>query len=492
MTRRSAALPVGLPLAVAAPMRKPTTSFAIITGLCGLLAACVVDDDTPIDQIDQAICNDTEENPCDDPEGGTREPRPEKPRVVGRDFDKTDGHELTVQFTVDDDWTSYRLEKRRTGASWGFATSGTPTVDETRTYKDSGKGHDERWCYRLQATNAAGTAISNEACGLTETPDDRVPNPRVHRLQLLVKVAGFSDAGTENMITAHLSTMTVPGVHFNALNPAPRLEGDDWIDSFASGREFTYELELRQVQRVRDISEIRIHNSGDDALCIERLELLVNDTPAFEKFFGPTPSTAACIETQYGSSHGPTLLVAFDELRASPDFTSFVSPELDLNTGIIRRDEIERRVEAVVGNFIWADERVWWGDFHGDRAVEASFVDPQTLHFDLDLQGDGFFSNFEIDLDLDVRVGIGVTEGGFGLAFDVIDVETSAAYPFWSEVIGYSLGIVVGTGVYDVEWLIERLVEDAIESGFTVEGTPVSIGGVCVTEDAELVFGCTP
>jgi hypothetical protein len=484
---------------------------ARVIGLCGLLlvvgaVGCVAtggddefaDDefaDDELGQIEQSICADP---PCEgDPEGGGQRPVPAAPRVIAGAWSSTFGTgNLTVQWTIESGWTHFTVEKRPFGGSWTFFNGGPNPNPGTRSLTDHGKTADSRWCYRLRATNAAGSGTSPQACGLTPSPASET-NPELNRLQLRIEVADVTDAGSESKVSSRLNSLSFPPMHFNALNPAPRKVNGNWVDSFERNVNFVYELELKEARRLRDITEISIRNWGDDALCIERAVLLVNGQVVLNKLFGLTASTCRWIETDSGGT--PEVVIPFEELRATPGFTNFVNPDFSPS---IPRAEIEARVEAVVGNLIWG-ERARWGKFSGDRAVEAQFVGPQTLHVDLDLEGlvGGPLPNVEIDLDFDAFIELtGNATNGWNLRFDIFNLGTTADFPWWAETVVFALGA-IGVGVYDIMFFIERYIEDAIEEQFDLEAQEFPLGEGCpspfrttvrVTPEAGLQFECVP
>ncbi|HLL22029.1 MAG TPA: hypothetical protein VK427_07855, partial [Kofleriaceae bacterium] len=278
------------------------------------------------------------------------------------------------------------------------------------------------------------------------------------------------------------------------LNPAPRLVGNSWIDSFARNTTFTYELSLGSIRSLRDITEISLRNTGADALCVERIDLLVNGGTAMTKNFG---ATCRNIETESGSPHQPEIVIPFEELRATSSFTGFVSPGF----APITRGEVEARLEGLVGEKIW-NTKAKWGKFSGNRAVEASRTNASTLHVDLDLEGIiNNLPNVEVDVDFDLVVALARSGAGWNLTFDVTNIVAGADFPWWTEVLGGSLGVVVGGVTYYGIEALERHIEEQIQSSFTFAqvGAPFgdaacpapSVPFVTVNVNAGLDIGCT-
>jgi hypothetical protein len=455
-------------------MHRPITrtiSASAVLSCCGLLiAGCAVSDDVSTDDVDdvdtieQDICADP---PCDgDPEGGGQRPKPKTPRVTART-----GSSLTVSYTIDSGWTSYQLQRRPFGGTWTLGAGTNNPAAGSRSYTDSGKTADTRHCYRLRAVNAAGTTTTPEACGLTSSPASAT-NPRINRLQLRVEVSDIADAGTTADVSARLSSLSLPVMHFNALNPAPRRIGNDWIDSFATNNTFTYELELHGMQRLRDISEISLHNWGTDALCVERIDLLVNGGVALTKIFGA--SSCRVIETEAGSVHPPELLISFDEIRLVPSFTNFTNPGPVFE---IRREETEARIEAMIGNIIF-NQDVKWGTF-GNRAVQATFLSPSSMRVAVDLEGEvEDLPNPHVDFDFDLVLGRARSPSntGWDLTADVVNVTSSVDFSWWTDLLAAAFGPL---GLTAME-VLEHHIEDGIEESFALETQRIPMGdGAC-------------
>ena len=112
----------------------------------------------------------------------------------------------------------------------------------------------------------------------------------------------------------------------------PRPRGNStWIDStapdFTAGFEHTYDLNLKEISDLSDITQITIATPDEDWLCINELELLVDNTRAFRKSFGADgvgcigPGTATLLD-------GTVASVSFAELRRSPEWQGFNPPNL--------------------------------------------------------------------------------------------------------------------------------------------------------------------
>jgi hypothetical protein len=456
-----------------------TSSIVLALAITTTAAACLDDAQTADETTtEQSIC--AQEDGCI----GAGPPSPAQPRVTQRSQTS-----LSVEYSVDESWSSFSLQRRVPGGLWGTATSIGLGTDTTRTFFDGNKSADARTCYRVRAANSVGTRYSSEVCGLT-LPSQGMSNPALSRLQLRLKVANVSDAQTGDRIGVQLSRMSLPAANITGLNTAPRRfvnptgwPAYTWVGDFARGRDFTYELELRNLANLRDISEITLSNYGSDAICVELLELVVNTQVVVTKDFGV--STCRWIERG-------VLTVPFEELRSTPAFTGFVSPSPSFS---VSRDEIEARLEGMIGNAIWSRSDVDWGMIYGDRAVETWRLTDSRLHVDLDLEGIANNApNAELDVDFDIalRFARNETNTGWDLVFDVQNFNTAIDLPWWTEVLGSvcslsAFGASLPGNGENCATYIEQYIEQEIEKSFSVKSQRVPIASDRNLSD----WGCT-
>jgi hypothetical protein len=117
-------------------------------------------------------------------------------------------------------------------------------VANARTYTSSSLWSDLGYCFRIRATNANGTGYGPGPCAVTRSSGQ--PNPTVKRLQLRVKIADVSGAGTDDPVEVWLGTYDLPGDNRTGLNYAPvpvkDPAGVTWHDDFARNRERTFDL----------------------------------------------------------------------------------------------------------------------------------------------------------------------------------------------------------------------------------------------------------
>lgn len=281
----------------------------------------------------------------------------------------------------------YELYRALTETDPGILIASRPPFTGQSDFLDRGLSPDTRYCYRLRAFNASGES-SYTSCFAT------LDGRKVSRLQLRLRTANVADAGTEDDIMV-------------ALNGA----NSTWLDygrnDFERSDEFTYELLLDGVSDLANIETLYIKKEGSDGWCLASLALVVNEVEIYNQDFGSTPSTCQWIDK--ASGHKESLSVSHSILRAHPLWRNY--PRILIPSGVLLpREDIEDRIEGIVGNYLYYDVFVpyWgavdphWGDPHGARHVEASKKDNQTLAIDLDFSIDGPV-NLDVDVDFDLR-----------------------------------------------------------------------------------------
>lgn len=176
---------------------------------------------------------------------------------------------------------------------------------------DFSYAHAAKNCYVVQLND--GTS-SSPVC--IYTPDSRNITPQ--RIELRIKVADVPDAGTDSSVWVSLGAFNMTWIN------TP-------IDDLERGSDVTYALSTDHLNKISDISEITIANTGSDALCIESIDLFVNQREganpgtfhAFSAYYGNTSSTCRKIRQTYTTPPLPgALTINHDALVASSDFMS--------------------------------------------------------------------------------------------------------------------------------------------------------------------------
>jgi hypothetical protein len=455
--------------------------------LLSSLVACVDQLDT--DELTEAVCY--------DPDTCYTEPPPAQPppAPVPIATARTTSS-ITVQFTtVTVDQT--QLYRRAPGGTWTLLR--TWAGGGARTLTDTGRGADQMSCYKVRVSNEHGTTDGTEACAVTLPISNIVP---VNRLQLRVTVADVTDAGTSNKVSAKLGSTTLPGHNHTGLNYHQ--------NDFGRGSQFTYDLGLENVTELHDITEITLSNfSSSDGMCVAAFTLYVNGGAAYTQSFGNTATTCRWIG---GSGHPSSYTVTHAMLRASSGFTAFSSPAVPTEyrwiDGVfhacisIPRDEIESRLEGMVGDKLWGQSDIYWGPVYGRAAVEAAKRDDRTLKIDLDLADNSPYTpDPEVDMDFDIGVALTpVAGGGYNLDLDVRNLHVSVDYPWWFETLGIAFApICLAATESDCVTAVENVIADAVKKGFTLESRriPLAAAGACeltpiarVDVDGSLLLAC--
>jgi len=248
------------------------------------------------------------------------------------------------------------------------------------------------------------------------------PSRSVWRAQLVVRTANGTNDGTDDGVNVALNRRYM-GALYEDLAGWEEPYGnvtklDRPGDDHERGNVEIYDLNLNGIGDMGDITEVSIMKSGDDEWCVDGVALLINDETMFEKTF--SPCRRAPYEYVLGISH--------EELRASPAWSTYAANLVpaDAKDRLLRgetvrildisRGDLEKRIEGIVGDSI-SGNSLEWGHLFGSAFVEATPVDEQTLHVDLDLEADVTGSNPEVDVDFDLRFAMACN--GSGIDFTV-------------------------------------------------------------------------
>ena len=326
------------------------------------------------------------------------------------------------------------------------------------SWVDSGLQPDTIHTYRVRTLNDHGYSLTlpaNRAVGYTRNAGD-LP---VWRIQLYVRVADISDAGTDDrdFMVALQSPHGNYGPHGNRLwlDHAPRLIGTGWPplwqDDLARASEFTYDLSLDYVSQLADITEITMIKDGGDAVAIAEVALQVNGREVFRKHFGESAST--CLWLGESAGHQRSFTIGHAELRASPGWQGYPGQKPDPPVRL-ENDEIVSRFEAIVGDSIHGTA-AHWRQTTRPVQVTTSVQGEQNnqvfvrllLHAD---SGHWFVPDPDITLSFTLQLSIACndtnTEATIGLVTQ--DVESNASYGALVDILALGLapaGIAVRT-----------------------------------------------
>jgi hypothetical protein len=386
--------------------------------------------------------------------------------VIWRDRSSLDETNILLRQTENGPWESV--------AEFGALSNWT-------VHADSNLDPETLYCYRVQSENEIGavtTPIYNRACGYTR--DGK--GIGVWRIQLKIRIADVSDAGTGDPIqvrlTSPLATFS-PSGNQRWLDYGPRWEGVGFRDDFARDREFTYDLDQNYIHELSDITMLTIRKDGSDAIGVAEITLLVNNDEVFNRVFGETSST--CLWIDDGDGYSPSYTVWLQELRADPRWQAFAAKQ-HLPPPSIPNSDLVSRLESLIGHAIHGTE-LGWGEYSSPAWVEATFLDEERLRIDLDLEADApIVEDPEIDINFDLRFAIGCNQaaGTATLRVTSENMSSSVDFDFLTELFGNILTL--GNFSRIEEWLADK-----IEEGFQpiVEQIVIDTGGLCPTVKVE-------
>jgi len=266
------------------------------------------------------------------------------------------------------------------------------------------------------------------------------------------------------------STAAAPGDHVQvrlqspyypyALMPIPR-NNNTWLDStqhdFVSSSNITYDLKTSNITDLSDITQITVATPSDDGLCINELELLVDNTRAFFKSFG---SNGVDCQWAWKSDQigGSLVTVPFGELRRDPTWQNWHPPNLSPQPGGYasfagyRKDELISYLDSVFGDALRnpANGRGDDAGFRDTHWTTTQWIDSLKIHViqhviaqDLGWQGD-----VAADPSYDLVIHNDATCGTKHWCIAVENVEANSSFSGWSSlipIIGAAIQIAVNS-----------------------------------------------
>ena len=213
----------------------------------------------------------------------------------------------------------------------------------------------------------------------------------LHRIQLRITMANVEDAGTDDDV-------------YVQMNRSDKIfYFDRGKNDFKRGGNETFDFLSTSVRKIKDIQFLKVGIKGTDAVCIKKIELLLNDNRnvVYVKEFSG-------VGKWFDNSTSITI--------GGPELRSFAGWQNTTQNGTLSNQPtqisataIVRLVEAAIGNQInHSDGDVSWGSkdgintLFGSAAVEVKVLNKNTLRFDLDLQKNLTGPNPEIDVDFDL------------------------------------------------------------------------------------------
>jgi hypothetical protein len=450
------------------------------TLLCILLAGCVVDETDPDYSESEAAVDDNpgEELPEEYP--------PEAPTSFVLTARTTSS--VTMRWATPDNVTSTKVQRRFLGGAWTTVKTYDESTTGLVTYTSSGMAQDTLACYRVAVYNDAGADATAEKCAVTLV----TASQPLSRVRLEIRVADVDGAGTTDRVGVSLND-TQWG-NFTGLNYS--------INDFGQSSTFKYDLDMEGIPNLHDIANITIRKYGNDTLCLRSIKLLLDEVTAVSKVFGNTSTT--CRSINGPSTTTGRFSVSHAELRATSSFINWVPPTPTLADLTIPQEQLEERLEGIMGDMIWSSPDVHWGEKRGAEYVEVSAdEDPQSIDVDYDLEGKVSWSeNPEVDVKLTLRFDLVDGPDGWQLLVSSTFIHVFVDLPAWEAFLINALGgIYCGPATGETcEHLIEDHIAemaeaqfDGISMAFNVPdptslcpGTPT----VAVNGNGDLVFGC--
>ena len=208
-----------------------------------------------------------------------------------------------------------------------------------------------------------------QACDIEDLP--------LYRVKLKIHTASKTHAGTNDPVYVRLKS------------GASKYYLDYGRNDFERNNAHEYDLVISGITELRDIQQLEIAKEGSDGLCLERVELYVNDDQLmFDKNFGNTN----CHWLDNDSGHTRSIVFDHDDLRLggnwSVDLASLDYPKTFTAT------TMESMVESIVGNelkkadfsSIASGLDIKWGYKYGSKYVYISRKNDTTQNVDLDLK----------------------------------------------------------------------------------------------------------
>ena len=238
--------------------------------------------------------------------------------------------------------TSTLIERANSAGTWSTLTTIAKALDGPQSYVDRNLPADSEWCYRIRIRGANNAEVLTlPRCVVTQKLNDI----GVFRAQLRIRVANVSNGGTDGRVAVALQAgpFNIPTGSYTGLKTA--------IDDLEAGSDVTYDLIQDGITTLRDITRIGVYTGSTDAFCVSQIQLIVNTAVAFERTWGNSAATCEWVDG-YNA-----IYVSHDELRASPQFVNFQSP---IMSPLVETDELESRLEAVIGTLIFERLDVDW------------------------------------------------------------------------------------------------------------------------------------
>ena len=159
-------------------------------------------------------------------------------------------------------------------------------------------------------------------------------NTLVWRVQILLQVCDYSDAGTDNKVLV-------------ALNDSNYTVMDEPHNDFERASTEAYDLRLTGVTRLSDINYLKIYKGGSDGVCISRLDLFVNERLIYSRTLS---AALQWLDDEYYSYDSRILPIYGSTLRAHTAWQTWNAPA---RPRLLTEDEMVSRLATAVGTGIY-------------------------------------------------------------------------------------------------------------------------------------------
>ncbi len=369
--------------------------------------------------------------------------------------------ETTITINVKDSSQyeqGYIVQEKNSSNQWQTIQSSGPLNSwQSINVEKTGLNPDIQYCYRAGAFNAMGTKYSPTKCAYTTDGNDYP----VWRVQLEIETADMFGAGTTDDVWVNLNSSSsnyLPNGNLTVLD----YSGED----FQRGALQAYDLNLKGIGSMDDISFISINKAGYDSWCIKSVTLKVNNIDVYARDYSNTNFGCRMLDSGWGFSN---LYFNHANLRGQSSWDAYdgdIAMSL-LGTFGIKETELEGRFEGMVGHMMYYND-LKWGYIDGD-AVEVTngcngSADCNKIHVNLDLEADANILDLgtvtpEVDIDFDVEF---ICEGD-SLSIQTTNFDVVADQELIWEVL--SLGF--------LDW-VDGEVEDAIRAAWTAVSQTVT------------------
>jgi hypothetical protein len=268
---------------------------------------------------------------------------------------------------------------------------------------DSTPTPDALNCYTVITADAQlfYTAAPPTRCAYTRDALNGIAY-RVSRAQVRIKVPAampYFNLGTDGPVTVRLQP--TPGQNL-ALPTGNRTRLDSSQDDFQQGSNRRYDLMTGNVASVSDITMLAVRVDGGDDLCIEEIELYVNNRSVFRRFYGSTPTT--CARAVDG---GSVYAASFADLRASSTWPNGTTVPFPVMEGFTAAD-MRSLLEAKFGNLL----PVHGGHLRNGHPVHTKRVNDETLSVRMPFVANDAALGFDVACTVDFNLVIHPSEAG--------------------------------------------------------------------------------